>query len=76
MLLLQWRYVNQCSLEITLTVTWVRPLGSGLTYKHRQIADYPQDFQSNAVFFFFSFKKNKQTFMTFLLLLDIAYSRK
>lgn len=60
MLLLQWRYVNQYSLEITLTVTWVRPLGSGLTYKHRQIADYPQDLQSKAVFFSFLFKKKKK----------------
>lgn len=50
MLLLQRRYVSQCNLEITLTVTWVGLLGSGLTYKHRQIADYPQDLQSKAVF--------------------------
>lgn len=51
MLLLQWRYVNQCNLEITLTsVTWVGPLGSRPTYKHRQIADYPTDLQSKAVF--------------------------
>lgn len=33
-----------------MTVTWVEPLGFGLTYKHRQIADYPQDLQSKAVF--------------------------
>ncbi len=49
MLLPQWRYVNQCNLEITPPVTWVQSLGSGLTYKHRQIADYPQDLQSSAV---------------------------
>ena len=51
MLLLKWRYVNQGNLEITLTVTWVGPLGSGLAHKQRQIADYLQDLRSNAVFF-------------------------
>lgn len=69
LLQLQWRYVNQCSLEITPTVTWVWPLSSGLTSKHRQIPDYPQDLQSNAVLFFLN------RFMTFMFLLNIQQKK-